>query len=494
MRILLCIFLLLTHATHAGELSGEPYSTIDINKQLDLNLPELGDTSQTVFSLQDERRIGQQILRQVATSDEVLHDVEVQDYLQHLGNTLVEAGPDKQLDFTFFIVKDKSINAFAMPGGVIGVHTGLMLAANTESELASVLGHEIGHVTQHHLARMLESQKNATLSNVAGIALALLAARANPQLATGAMTAAQAYGVQKQLDYSREHEREADRVGLTILHNAGFDARGMPAFFKTLQFHSRHAQGTAPSFLRTHPLTTERIADVSNRVETLPYRQVKDSLSFALMRAKIQSFTGLAQNWVDHFSHAIASKRYQTEAAAHYGLAYALLRKNDATAAMQQVNWLKKNAAAHPAFAVLEAAILQAQLAPKKAIAAYNNGLQAYPDYRGLLYGKANLLLAIKQTSQVVQFIKANQHRYPDDARFYELLAKAYTAQGKVLLRHQAQAEAYYRQYDINRAVEQMDLAAKAKDGDFYQKSIVEARLKVLRRLQKIEREAKENA
>ncbi|HYN54009.1 MAG TPA: M48 family metalloprotease, partial [Methylotenera sp.] len=243
-------------------------------------LPELGDASGMVLSALQETAIAEQILRDVAASDEVLHDPEITDYLQALGARLVSNGPDKQQKFNFFVVQDDSINAFAMPGGVIGVHTGLILAANSESELASVLGHEIGHVTQHHLARMLASQKYDTFKNIAGIALALLVARANPELASGALTTATAVGVQNQLDYTREHEREADRIGLQILDSGGFDVRAMPAFFTTLLRGTRFAEGNAPGFLRTHPLTTERIADVANRVDRMQYKQVPDSVEF----------------------------------------------------------------------------------------------------------------------------------------------------------------------------------------------------------------------
>ena len=261
-------------------LTGRPYQKpVELDTSLPSdstnNLPELGDVSQTVLSPLDEQRIAAQILREVAASDEVVQDVEVIDYLQALGNRLAAASDDKRQVFNFFVVNDASINAFAMPGGVIGVHTGLFLAANTESELAGVLGHEIGHVTQHHLARMLAKQKTDTFKNIAGIAVALLVARANPELANGALAASSAAGIQRQLDYTREHEREADRVGLTVLENAGFDPRGMPAFFTTLQRGSRFSEGGAPSFLRTHPLTVERIADVSNRVETMPYKHLQ---------------------------------------------------------------------------------------------------------------------------------------------------------------------------------------------------------------------------
>ncbi|MDZ4211452.1 MAG: M48 family metalloprotease, partial [Methylotenera sp.] len=308
------------------------------------DLPELGDVSQTVLSPLQEQAIAEQIMRDVATSDAVVQDAEITSYLQALGMRLVSNSPDSQLKFNFFVVQDNSINAFAMPGGVIGVHTGLILAANSESELASVLGHEIGHVTQHHLARMLAAQKYDTFKNIAGIALALLVARANPQLASGALTTASAVGVQNQLDYTREHEREADRIGLQILNSGGFDVRGMPAFFTTLQRGSRYSEGSAPGFLRTHPLTSERIADVSNRVGQMSYKQVPDSVEFRYVRAKLQANSGIAETNIALFEQNIRERRYANEAAEHYGLAVAYMRKNALAPAEKEITWLKKNA------------------------------------------------------------------------------------------------------------------------------------------------------
>lgn len=446
-------------------------------------LPDLGDVSATVLSPLQEQAIAEQILREVAVSSDVLQDVEVIDYLQTLGARLVANGPDKRQKFNFFVVRDNTINAFAMPGGVIGVHTGLILAANSESELASVLGHEIGHVTQRHLARMLTSQKYDTFKNLAGIALALLVARSNPQLATGALTTASAVGIQNQLDYTREYEREADRIGLQILDSGNFDVRAMPAFFSTLQRGSRFSEGSAPGFLRTHPLTSERIADVTNRVEQMPYRQVSDSVEFQYIRAKLRATQGGRQAAIDVFEQNIREHRYASEAAEHYGLAYAYVLKGAYIQAEKELLWLKKNAPQHAMIENLGARLEVARNDPQQADKRYAAGLRLYPGHRALIYGYAEHFLAIGQADKAINLVKEKQVLYPDDAYFYELLAKAYTRQSKALLTHQAQSEAYYRKYDLARAIEQMDLAVKAKDGDFYQKSIVEARLKQLKLL-----------
>ncbi len=366
------------------------------------DLPELGDISQTVLSPLQEQAIAEQILRDVATSDEVLQDVEVTAYLQALGARLVSNSPDNQLQFNFFVVKDSSINAFAMPGGVVGVHTGLILAANSESELASVLGHEIGHVTQHHLARMLASQKYDTFKNIAGIALALLVARANPELATGALTTASAVGIQNQLDYTREHEREADRIGLQILDSGGFDVRAMPEFFTTLQRGTRFAEGGAPSFLRTHPLTSERIADVANRVGQMSYKQVPDSIEFQYVRAKLQANNGAVETNIAVFEQNIRENRYTNEAVEHYGLAVAYLRKNALLQAEKEIAWLKKSAPQHAMIENLSARLQVAKNNPQQAAMQYATALKLYPDNRALIYGYADHFLAIKQASSAI--------------------------------------------------------------------------------------------
>jgi predicted Zn-dependent protease len=466
-------------------------TNITINIASANDLPELGDVSQTVLSPLQEQAIAEQILRDVATSDDVVQDIEITAYLQALGTRLVSNSPDSQLKFNFFVVQDNSINAFAMPGGVVGVHTGLILAANSESELASVLGHEIGHVTQHHLARMLASQKYDTFKNIAGIALALLVARANPQLASGALTTASAVGVQNQLDYTREHEREADRIGLQILDSAGFDVRAMPAFFTTLQRGTRFAEGGAPSFLRTHPLTSERIADVANRVEQMSYKQVPDSVEFQYVRAKLLANKGEVETNIAVFEQNIREHRYTNEAAEHYGLAVAYMRKNSLAQAEKEIAWLRKNAPQHAMIENLSAHLQVAKNNPQLAAKQYASALKLYPDNRALIYGYAEHFLAIKQADSAIKLVKEKQSLYPNDAYFYEVLAKSYAMQNKVLLGYQAQGEAYFRKYDLARAIEQMELATKANDGDFYQKSIVEARLKELRRMQGDEKKDK---
>jgi predicted Zn-dependent protease len=446
-------------------------------------LPELGDYSATVLSALEEKNIANQIMRDVMSSDEVVDDAEINDYINTLGMRLAATGPDKSQWFSFFVVKDNSINAFAMPGGVIGVHTGLIVAARSEGELAGVLGHEIGHVVQHHLARILAQQKRDAVINMAGMALALLAARANPQLAQAAMISSSATMVQKQLDYTREHEREADRVGIQILENAGYDTSAMVGFFEVLQKGTRFVDGSAPSFLRTHPITSERIADVSARTGKNKFNLQAYSPEFDLIRAKLMANLGSASQSVSYFQDNINQQRYSSLAAQHYGLAIAYLRANDIASAHKELDWLEVNSKGHPYYATLAANIEVAANNPQQAEKRYVNGLMRYPNHLALIIGYAKHLVQLGQYDRAIKFIQDKQGQFPDNPDLYEIKAKAYASMNKRLLSFQAQGEAYFKRYDVKRAYEQIDLAVKAADGDFYEMSIVEARAKELKKM-----------
>src|SRR5258708_37041679 len=223
------------------------------------SLPDLG-SGDSVLSPQMERRLGEQIMREIRFAEpSYVDDPEISDYLAQLGSRLTGA----RQDFEFFAIRDQSINAFALPGGFVGVHTGLITTAETESELASGLPHEVSHVTQRHIARMLSQQQQMQMPMMVALAAPILLARSRPDLAIGAAAGAQAAGIQAQLAYSRDFEREADRIGIQRLEEAGFDPHAMAAFFERMQRANRISEDTTmPGYFRTHPATTERIADV----------------------------------------------------------------------------------------------------------------------------------------------------------------------------------------------------------------------------------------
>jgi predicted Zn-dependent protease len=252
------------------------------------NLPKLGAASGDELSAAAERRLGETIMRQIRRDAAYLDDAELVDYLNQLAQPLLAAPAAGGLSFELFAIDDPAINAFALPGGFIGVHVGLLIAAETESEVASVLAHEIGHVTQRHIARMLAQQKQASVVSVAAMALALLAARSSPQAAIGGMMLGDQVARQNMLAFSRDAEREADRVGFEILRQSDFDLQGMVSFFNRLQQSSRFYESNAPAYLRTHPVTGERIADLQGRLQNTRYRQRTDSLNFQLLRARFR--------------------------------------------------------------------------------------------------------------------------------------------------------------------------------------------------------------
>jgi predicted Zn-dependent protease len=444
-------------------------------------LPELGDVSQTAFSPQQERRVGETIMADIRRDRSLVDDAEITDYLNGLGYRLVAASADNQQDFEFFVIQDPTLNAFALPGGYIGVHTGLILAAQSESELAAVLAHEVSHVTQHHLARIIAKQQDSSLTSLAALAVAILAARSNPQVSSAAIAAAQASAVQTQLDFTREHEREADRIGLNVLEKAGFDPHAMATFFERLQKSTRLYDNNAPDYLRTHPLTSERIADIENRVEKEPYRQVRDSLDFQLVRAKVRALDDTPRQAVAFFEDSLKEKKYSNETAQRYGLAVALMRARNYTRAEQELATLRKRTAPNPMIEHLAAQLKTEEGQNDAALSQYRAALKTFPTHRALIYGYAKALLRSRQGAEALKVVNRQLQIAPNDYHLYELQAQAYDAQGKALLSHQAQAEAYVRLGNLSAAIDQLQVGLKAGDGDFYQLSMAEARLKQLR-------------
>ena len=456
-------------------------------------LPNLGDYSETIIGAHEEAIIGSQILQQVQQSNTVIHDVEIEDYLYNLTDKLVRASDFSGSALTFFIVNDSSINAFAMLGGVIGIHTGLILSANTESELASVLSHEIAHVTQRHIARLVGRLQKDSFKSYLGLGLALLLARSNPQLAKGALMVSQALGVQTVLDFTRENEKEADRVGIKILHKAGFDTRGTIDFFKTLQRGSQYSIGAAPSFLRTHPITSERISDIENRLAEYPYRQRLDDPSFHFVKAKIRVFLQDKKLIKKQLELNIKNKSYVNEIGERYALTYAYLLNENFEDAEREMEWLKNKNIRNPMIDQLEIEILIKKGDMTAANSSLKKAIKKYPNYRAFVYGLANYFIETKSANEAIKILQSYIMTFKTDPELYKLLAKAYSLNGKKLLQYESLAESFYYRYNLQEAIVQMDMAVKSSDGNFYEKSRVESRLKQLQQEKEIYEISKAN-
>ncbi len=447
------------------------------------NLPELGDVASNELSLATEKKIGQQIMHEIRRMDpSYLDDPDVEAYLNQIGSRLASASSDPGIGFYFFPVSENSINAFAMPGGFIGVNTGLLLAAQSESELAGVLAHEVSHVTQRHIARQVFKEKKLSIATMVATGLALLAARSSSQVASAAVVSAEAAAVSAQLAFTRDFEREADRAGFDTLTKAGYDVRGMSNFFERLQRAGRVYENNAPVYLRTHPLTGERISDMQNREHAVSYKQVQDSTDFQLVRARLRAMQGTPGEAVKLAREALQDKKFVTEASAHYGYAVALSRNRDWAGAEREVAAARKFRAVSPMLDRLQAEARLGQGDVTGGLALYRDAMIRYPLNQALRYGYGDALLANRRFDESLRFAEALLLNYSQDVRLHKMRAESYAAQGRQALKHRAYAEVYAIQGQTPAAVEQLELAQKSGDANFYELSTIDSRLREMKK------------
>ena len=481
-------------------------------------LPTLGDAAREALSPVVERKLGEEIMRDIRRDNDFLDDDPILEYLNAFGGALVAAQPgargETNADFYFFAVRDTQLNAFALPGGFIAVHSALLLAAQTESELASVLSHEIGHVTQRHIARMIGQQKQDFLIPLAAMVLAALAAKSSGDAAMGVVMGGQGLALQRQLNFSRDAEREADRVGFQIMTAGGYDTSGMVAFFGRMQAATRNYSDLMPAYLRSHPLTSERISDIQARIREVSYRQRIDGLEFQLVRARArvlqdQSTYGRSEAQAAFESQTKLQNRQQ-QAGGQYGLAHLALKRGELTTAQ---NWLDKARSTmrrtESSFSTGQAASdggmlftslgLEIKLASGQTAAIKQQGLkeaelahQQYPLVRSLARQYADAMIINGKLDEATKFLREQTQLYREEAKLHELLAKAYAAQGKQALQHISLAEYYALSGGKQAALDQLGIARKAADASFYDNALIDARERELKELRREElKEAK---
>lgn len=458
------------------------------------DLPELGDVASNELSLSTEKKIGLQIMHEIRWREPTyLDDPDVEAYLNQLGGRLAAVSDDPGFGFYFFPINDPNINAFAMPGGYIGVHTGLIVSAQTESELAGVLGHEISHVTQRHIARQVFQSKQIGMASMVAMALALLAARSSSQVAGAAIATTQAGSISAQLAFSRDFEREADRHGFEILRKAGFDVRGMGLFFERLQKNVRLYENNATAYLRTHPLTGERLTDMQNREQAVAYRQVVDSPDFQLVRAKVRAMQGTPLEAVKDLERLLSERKFASEAAIRFGLAYAHFRNRDWRASEADLESLRRLKVSAPMVEHLRADLRLAQDDVAGGLTIYRDAMVRFPLNHGLLYGYGAALVGARRFDEARRFAEAQLGSYPDDVRLHKLRAESYAGLGQRGMQHRALAEVFALQGQTAGAIEQLQLAQKAGDANFFELSSIDARLRELQRLRIEEIKEKRN-
>ena len=456
------------------------------------SLPDLGDSSDAVLSEPQERAIGKRIMLEIRSDPAYIEDPEIAEYITSLGTRLVAASRgatnDNRRDFEFFVLNDDAINAFALLGGFIAVHSGLLLTTTNESELAGVVGHEIAHILQRHQSRGADEQRKAVPLSLLGLAAAILAARSNSpssgEAAQAALTASVALTYQNQLNYSRDFEREADRLGLLVMQRAGFSPSGMPGFFERMLRANRHNDGKTPGYLRSHPLTTERIADMQDRVQQMGAdgkRSYPDSLEYRLASAKLRVMSLGAADAAGFFRNSIAERTVLRSRADVYGLALALARGRDFVGAEKELAAIRNAGPVHPWIENLAAEIQVGQRKYPAALAIYQAAMKAFPAHRALLYGYLNTLYESGQVEPALAATNEQLKTIQDDPKLYELAGKIYERKNKRLAQHRMIGEAYFRRGNLVGAIEQYEIAIKSRDGDFYESSSAESRLRELK-------------
>lgn len=447
-----------------------------------LVLPDLGDASQAVLSPQAERTMGEKTMHDLRAAGAYFNDPEVNAYLNSLGYRLVSADPSFDSHFEFFAVDDPTINAFALPGGYIGVNTGLIMVTQSESQLASVLAHEISHVTQHHIARTMAAQSGSQLTSIATVAAAILAAKSgNSQAFQAAMASMTAAQMQGQINFTRENELEADRMGFQLLDRAGFDTRSMADFFERMEKLTRTSENNTPAYLRSHPLTPERIAEAQDRAYGKPYRQIADSLDFNLVRALLLSYQGTPESAIAEAGSELKEGRFSNRIAAIYGYAASLLRGKDYRKALVQIASLDHELVHHPMIEALAGQILQQSGQLQAARRRYESALIRYPDHLQLVYDYPRVLLMDRQNQMAANFAETQLEKRRGDATLHQIAAEADAALGKRTKLHFHQGEYYAALGNLHGASEQFELAVRANDGTFQDLLVAENRLHELR-------------
>lgn len=453
-----------------------------IPASLALDLPSIGDPSERLITPDQERQLGEAFMRRLRQQVPFIDDPELTAYLAALGNRLVANSDDPSQRFTFFIVADDAINAFAAPGGFIGTHSALILSARNESELAGVLAHEIAHVTQKHLVRAYDSASRMGLPTAAAILAAILIGTQNSEAGQAAIMTVQAGSIQQQIDFTRANEKEADRIGMQTLMRSEFDPKGMPGFFERLQQSARYYGDGVPPFLRTHPVTTDRIADSMARAEQERPRQVTESLNFHLAQAKLRVLSTKDPKASAEYFNQPQTEPPLPAAAREYGYALALAASGDHGTAL---NILERLAKADPDRMAYPLAIAQTEQSAGRHQAAlnrYRRLLDLYPANPVLVQGYANALLDNNEFAQARAILEdAHRRQGRPEPSTYLLLAKASTGMKRDADAHEAMAEYYYLNGQTHAAVEQLTLASGLPGQDFYQASRIEARLQELK-------------
>ena len=412
------------------------------------------------------------------SSDPLLYD-----YLEHLLNELALSSQLKDRRLELVVAKNLSMNAFAVPGGVIGVHTGLFLYAESEHQLASVLAHELAHLSQRHFARGVEQQKNASIPTLtAMLASLVLAATAGGDAGIAALTATQAASLDARLRFSRQNEQEADRIGLLTMVNANKDPRSVPEMFERMLRATRYSR-RPPEFLLTHPVTESRIADSRNRAQKYPVRQYEDNIDFHLMRARVRLLHEAAPGEaVKRFTSEMEGESLSKEAS-RYGLVLALTEIDQLDRARKLLAPLLKKSPDKPAYVMAHADIEAAAENFPAALELLSTQLKAFPNNHPLTVHYAEILMASGNYARCEEVLEQYSRIRPKDDYVWYLLAEVHGLAGNILGVHRARAEYFILNGIFDKAQRQLQNAIKLSKNNFHQRTLLKERLKAVKNM-----------
>lgn len=441
-------------------------------------LPEIGDSSGALVTPTEEIRTGEAVVRNIRRMGGILDDPLTNDYLNNLGFKLVSHSDTKQRHFEFFMVNDGQINAFALPGGFIGINYGLFLATESENELASVIAHETAHVTQRHHARAYERAKNQSIPVMAALLAAVILGSQGSQVGSAAMGALSAGTAQQQINFTRSNEKEADYVGIQLLADSGFNPNGMADFFGKMDRESRLYGSGPPEFLRTHPVTESRISDASARANQYHVKGKPSSENYFLIRMRLLVLESKDKTVArKRLERSLATGRYLDRDAALYGLSLTQIDTGQFDKARKNLDALLKKDSNRIAYLLARAELESKANNNKQALARYKKAMDIYPGNVPLTYGYVHALLKADEPAKARDVIKNHLRIGAQLPALYQLLAEAESRLGDESASHVALGEYYYRVGQTFQAIDQFNLALKNTKLDFYNTSRIEARL-----------------
>ena len=428
-----------------------------------VQLPTLGDRISGLISLDDEYALGREFLRSVRRSSVTIPDPLLNDYLVNVTHNLALHSELNDYRLSFIIIDSPTLNAFAAPGGIIGVNGGLFLNAHTEGEFLSVMAHELAHVSQRHFARSVEDAQRRRIPELATLlASIVIMGTSNNGSGPAAIMAAQGRAIENQLRFSRNNEAEADRVGIRTLYDAGYDPEEMPAMFERLMGLNRFG-ARPPEFLLSHPVTEARIADTRGRAARYPERESSPSLEYQLMRSRIQiHYEPLAQTLITNFQTELNNGAAGTEkSAAQYGLALAYMKDKQFNKAHEALEPLLAADQNRIAYVVAKAEIYTAGNEAGRAQEFLERPLQISPDNHPLTITYADALIANRNYAEAANVLEKHVVNRPDDHDLWYAIAETQGLVGNVSKVHQARAEYFILIGDFESASEQLSYALR---------------------------------